>query len=511
MTNKTIWGLESLVKVESERLPGSVVRLEIDVDKETVDKEIDRAYRRLANRVVIPGFRKGKAPRVLIERYLGEEAIFEEATREIVPNAIEQAVEQEKINPIAEPQAFKLLEREPFRFEVTLPVEPTVKLGDYKSVRVERREVSVTDEDVDKYIESLREREGVWVTPDPARPAKNGDQLVVDIEEQYEGEEPRKREDLTIVLGRGYLPEDVEKALEGAEEGKDYEVESKLPEDYPVEEYAGKPVKYKVTVKSIKELQLPDLDDDFAKRTGLGAESVEDLRQKVRERLQAEREAEERDRVANEVIEKMVETSTVDMPQVLIEHEVDHQLAHIRENLSAQGIPLEQYLRFTQQTIEDLRNTLRPDAEKRLTRRLVLSEIAKAENIEVDESEIQREIDRIAERIDESERAEARALLDTQEWRDRIRADIYDRRFLDRIVEIATGEPLYPKEEPASEGSEQTPDSSASQVDTENSAIQDVSSGANESEVTAEGEALVQASEESQESEAEGNDEARKA
>jgi trigger factor len=380
---------------------------------------------------------------VLVERALGEGAILQEAIKELVPDAIADAVKQEDLQVIGEPESFNQLETEPFRFEVTVPLVPTVTLGDYASVTAERQPVVVTDEEVDEVIERLREREASWDVPDPPRPAQLGDQLVVDIQDIVADQPPAEvQEDYTLELGDGTVLPELEAQLVGAEEGGEYEYHVTLPEDHPDPEAAGKPATFKVKVKSIKEKVRPEIDDDFAKRVGEGVESVEELRARVRENLEARKASEERERLVDDVVSKLVDASAVEVPDVMVEREVEHRLEHLEAELRSGGIPLDQYLQLTNRTRDDLRNELREPARQRLVRGLVLSEVAKAEGVEVDESDIDQEIARITSGIDESELESARQILDSDEWRRRMRSDVYDRKVLNHVVQLATGEPL---------------------------------------------------------------------
>lgn len=436
-----------LLKVQTEKLPGSIARLEIEVEREQVDRELDRAYKRLANRVLVPGFRRGKAPRVLIERTLGDAALLDEASKELIPDAIAEAIQQEHLEPIAEPESLNVLTTDPFTFEVTVPLVPVVTLGDYTSIHAERHPVSVSDEQVEEVLERLREREAEWVTPDPARPAQEGDQLTIDLEEFVEDEQIGEQSDLTVVLGAGTLIGELESQLMGVEEAKDYEFTAQLSEEHQVEEVAGKPASFKVTVKSVKEKHTPELNDEFAASVGEGVSTLEELRTKVRENLQSQSEQTERDRLLEDVIGQIVSDSQVDVPAVLVERELDQHVERLESYLQQSNLTLDQFLATTNQSRQELRNTQREGAQERLVRGLVLSEVAKAENISVEDSDIDRAAERIAFSIDESELPEARGVLQSDWWRNQVRSDLYDKKVLNRIVEIATGEPLDSEEE----------------------------------------------------------------
>lgn len=433
------------MKLTCERLPGSVARLEIEVDQETMDRELDRAYRRLSNRVLIPGFRRGKAPRVLVERALGEGAVLQEATKELVPRMITEALEQQSLEPVGEPDGFELLSAAPFRFQVTVPLVPTVELGDYRGVTVERQDVEVSDEEVADALEKLRARAAQWVEPDPPRPAREGDQLVVDVQDFVDGEAVSDlQQDVTVVLGEGPLIEALDRQLIGVEAGSDHEFEATLPEDHRVESVAGKPARFHVHVKSIRERRIPELSDALAQEVGDGAQTVEELRRSVAAQMQGRAESDERTRLINEIIDQVVARSKVEVPEVLVEREIDHQIEHMASDLESQNLKLEQYLRFTNRTGAQLRDELRESAEKRLIRGLVLSEVARAEQVTVEESDIEAEISRVLEGVDTSEHDAARALFSNENLRGRIRSDLFDRKLLNRLSEIVLGQAIYP-------------------------------------------------------------------
>lgn len=441
------------MKVTCERLPGSTARLEIEVDQESMDREMERAYRRLSNRVLIPGFRRGKAPRVLVERALGEGAVLQEATKELVPRMITEALEQQSLEPVGEPEGFELLSAEPFRFEVKVPLVPTVELGDYAAVRVEREPVEVTEEDVEATIQQLLQQSSEWVEPETPRAAQEGDQLVIDIQDFVDNEPVgEKQEDVTVVLGKGPLIEALDRQLVGAEAGGDYEFEATLPEDHRVADMSGKPARFKVHVKSIREKRVPTLDDEFVQGLGRDVSSVQELREQIAADMQRQAESEERTQVINQIIDEVVSRSTVEVPEVLVEREIDHQIEHMSSDLESQNLKLDQYLRFTNRTGGQLREELREGAEKRLIRGLVLSEVARAEQISVDEADIDAELARMLGRIDESEHEAARELFGSENLRGRIRSDLFDRKLLNRLSELAVGEALYPEpveDEPA--------------------------------------------------------------
>ena len=446
---------ELRVKVTAERIPESQAVLNIEVEPERVEKYTDRAYRKLVNRVNIPGFRRGKAPRYIVERMLGKEALFHEGVEMMFPEVFKDAVTEAGLTPFDTPE-WEIAEEEPLTLRVTVPLQPTVQLGNYKDVRLTRENVEVTDEEVDSILERLRDQQGNWVPVE--RKAEMGDRVVIDIDgaikeqpllESAGGESliAQKGEQLIEREGVEYpvkeqpdslLPGFAEQLVGmGAGDEKDFTIT--LPADYPEEKFAGKDAIFHVVCHTVNEQRRPELDDEFAKTVG-DFETFEDLKKTIREDLLSQKKAEAEKRFIDTLIGMVVDRSTVEMPPSLVEHELDHAVERLSDRLKESGIPLDRYLAISNKSREQLREELRDDAKRRLSSALVLAEVAKAENIQISPEEIDAEINRATESLAEEEAAKVRPAFNTPEARNRISYDLWDRKVVDRLVEIATGE-----------------------------------------------------------------------
>jgi trigger factor len=425
------------VKVSAERIPQSQVVLEIEVEPERVEKAVDAAYQRLASRTNVPGFRKGKAPRAMIERYLGRDTLLQEALDRLVPEVYREAVEGQEIDPVELPQV-EMVSTEPLIMKATVPVRPTVELGDYQGMWIPRDPVAVLPEQVDEAIEQLRHRYANLQPVD--RPSKWGDVLTASVAISADSRtlldqknaQFQLREDATV-----FLPGLAEK-LVGREKGKEEEIEISLPEDFGDPALAGKPCRCRVLVHEIKEEELLPLDDGFARQVGEGFPTLE----KLRERLAADiREAEEQSSLESyrsQIITALEESAQVDYPPILVEREIDRLL---REQLGPPGDAggLERFLRRVGKTEEQLREELRPTAEQRLRRSLLLSKVAEVENIEIGDSEVDEEIERMTSSA--GPRAEeVRRLFDNPDGRDAIRGSLFTRKTWDRLVSIVSAD-----------------------------------------------------------------------
>ena len=425
------------MKVSAERIPQSQVVLEIEVEPERVEKSLDAAYQRLARRTNVPGFRKGKAPRAMIERYLGHDALLQEALDSLIPEVYREAIDEQEIDPIELPHV-EMVSTDPLIMKATVPVRPTVELGDYQSMWVPRDPIAVLPEQVDEAIEQLRHR---YANLQPVnRPLKWGDILRAEIAISADGRtlvdqrdaEFQLREDATV-----FLPGLAEK-LVGREKGKEEEIELSLPEDFGDPDLAGKPCRCRVLIHEIKEEEMPPLDDSFARQVGEGFPSLE----KLRERLAADiREAEQQsslERYRSQIITTLEESARLEYPPVLVEKEIDRLL---REQLGPAGDAsgLERFLRRVGKTEEQLRDELRPAAEQRLRRSLLLSKVAEVENIEVSDGEIDQDIERMVAAAG-PRAGEVRRLFDNPNGRDAISGSLFTRKTWDRLVSIVSAD-----------------------------------------------------------------------
>jgi len=375
------------VKMAWRMEPGSRAILEIDVPEDEVARAMDRAYAALAQRVTVPGFRRGKAPRAVLERHVGTEALREEALKELLPERYAQAVEQAGLSPVARP-SFEVTEGadgKGLRLTATVEVLPKIELPDYRTIRVTRDPHPVTDADVDRVLEDLRVRHGHLVSGG-SEPARRGDYVLLKVAKAPAGMgrlEPGK--EVLVEIGGGLLPAEVEAALEGVRAGEDREVQP-----------AGSEGTADLHVLDVRRKELPPLDDAFA-RVVSDEPTLAGLRDRLRERLGRERaEAEERD-LRERVLDAVVAQVTIDLPDSLVGHEVEHMLEDLTRRVRSRGLSLETYLRSQEKDEAGLRADLRPGAERRVRVRLVLDEVARREGLTLTEEEMARAVENLAQ------------------------------------------------------------------------------------------------------------------
>lgn len=426
------------MKVTSEQLPGSQVALQIEVDPEELEASKDRAYRRLANRTVVPGFRKGKAPRSLLERYLGPATVLQEALEELIPQVYQRAVQEQALVPIAEPQ-IEVTSLEPVSIKATVAVRPEVELGDYHSLRLEVAPEPVEEERVNEYLESLRHETAPWVPVE--RPANYGDLVLLDVQGSLDGRPLPVQEGISYIL-REDSPNPVPgfaEALVGIAKGEERQLSFSFPPDYPILSLAGHTFQYTVKALEIKEKQLPEMDDEFAKGVGVGYESLEALKERIRSDLQAQAEMVAQSRLEEQALDALVALAKVDLPEVLVEHEVDHLIQDRLEALQGSRIRLEDYLRETRKTEEALREELRPEARRRVLRTLVLQRFGELEGITVTDEDLENEIESRVEAVG-PDGAQLREIYRDPQLRESLRLTLFRRRSMDRLLSIVRGE-----------------------------------------------------------------------
>ncbi|HET7560649.1 MAG TPA: trigger factor [Limnochordia bacterium] len=424
-----------------ERLEKSRVKLEITVEQAEIDTALEAAYRRVAKQVNIPGFRKGKAPRVIVERHVGREAIRQEALETLVPDAYNRAVEEAKIEPVAQPEVDLVAydEGEPLRFTATVDVRPDVQLGEYKGLAAVKEIEKVEESDVEHALWHLQER-GAELVDTERDEVKDGDFATIDFEGFIDGTPfaGGKAEDQVLEIGSGRMIPGFEQQLVGAKVGEERTIQVTFPEDYRAENLAGKAAEFKVQIKALKEKRVPALDDEFAKDVSDFA-TLDELKADIRNRLEqdaAERaNGEVRERLAREAAEK----ATMEIPESLVEREAMRAVERFAQRLAQQSINPDEYLKSTNPTVEQLRDRFKPDAVQDLRIRLTLEAVAKAEGIEVGEAEVQANLDQEVARYVEAGYPEpdVRKQLDTAAQREAIQRNLAIQRALDLIVEQA--------------------------------------------------------------------------
>ncbi|MDD6798442.1 MAG: trigger factor [Clostridia bacterium] len=377
----------------------NMVKLVIESSAEEFEKGLEQAYNKNKNKINIQGFRKGKAPRKIIEKFYGKEIFFEDAANAIIPDAYAKAAEESGLEIVSQPEidVVQLEDGKPFIFSATVAVKPEVELGTYKGVEVAKADVEVTEEDINAELDKVREQNSRTVNVED-RPVQDKDMTIIDFEGFVDGEafEGGKGENYPLTIGSHSFIDTFEEQLIGKNIGEETEVNVTFPEDYHAQALKGKPAMFKVTVKEIKEKQYDDLDDDFAQNVSdfdTLAEYKEDLKKTIGER----KANEAKNKKETEVIEKIVENSKMDIPAAMVNTQVRQMADDFARRLQQQGLSVEQYFQFTGLTADKLLADMQPEAEKRIKNRLVLEAIVKAENIEVSDEEYNAELTKMAE------------------------------------------------------------------------------------------------------------------
>ncbi|MEN6567703.1 MAG: trigger factor [Veillonellales bacterium] len=387
------------MKVTTARIDKHKVVLEMEIPQTEVAKAMDKAYHKLAGKINIPGFRKGKVPRKILEMRVGKPALLDEAFEIIAPEAYGQALAEQKLEPVSRPEidVVTLEEDKPLVFKATVTVKPDVTLGDYKGLKITKAAVEVTDEQVDAELGNMRNRQAKMVVVEDAALA-NDDFAIIDFEGFIDGVAFKGGEGKSypLQLGSGSFIPGFEEQLIGAKAGEEREVKVTFPEEYHAADLAGKEAVFKVKIQDVKRKELPELDDDFAKDVSEFA-TVEELKNDIKNKLEkAAAEKSERD-FRNDAIKQAVENAAVDIPDVMIETRINNMINDMDINLQSRGMKLEQYLEYAKMDLETLRKNYRESAAINVKTDLVLEAIVKAEALEPAKEDIQGEITAMAE------------------------------------------------------------------------------------------------------------------
>ncbi|HHV46531.1 MAG TPA: trigger factor [Tissierellia bacterium] len=374
------------------------ISFNIELGAEEFEKAVQNAYLKNRNKFNIPGFRKGKAPRKIIELNYGEGVFYDEALNSILPKAYEEAIERFKFEPVDNPEIdIESIEKgKPVIISVEVTVKPEVKLGDYKNIEVEKVEYNVTEEDVERELKTVQEMNARIIDASD-RETKEGDILIIDYKgfvdgEQFEGGTAEKQR---LEIGSKTFIPGFEEQLIGKKKGDAVKINVTFPEDYFEENLKGKEATFEVVIHEVKEKQLPELDDEFAKDVS-EFDTLEEYKNHIKEELEKNAKNREKIEFENKVIEKVVDSSEVDIPEVMIEHQIEHEIEEFNYRLKMQGLDLEKYLQLTGSKLEDLKEQLKPIAEKRVKTELVFEAIGKAENIVATDEDIDLELEKIA-------------------------------------------------------------------------------------------------------------------
>ena len=387
------------MSVQVEKLEKNMAKLTIEVSAEELEKAIEGAYQKNKGQISVPGFRKGKVPRQMIERMYGKEVFYEDAANALIPDAYEKALDECEEDIVSSPSidVVQIEAGKPFIFTAEVALKPEVKLGKYKGVTVDKTEVTVTDEEVDAEINKERERNArnIEVTD---RAVKDGDMTVIDFEGFVDGVafEGGKGENYPLTIGSGAFIPGFEEQLVGAEIGKEVEVNVTFPEEYHADDLKGKAAVFKCTVKEIKEKELPALDDEFAAEVS-EFETLAEYKADVKGKLEEKKSKEAKDAKEAAVIEAIVKDADMEIPEAMIATQQRQMVDEFAQRMQMQGLTMEQYFQFTGASYEQMIAQVKPQAEKRIQSRLVLEAIVKAENIEVTDAELEDELKVMAE------------------------------------------------------------------------------------------------------------------
>ena len=432
------------MKVTRDNASPIEVTLTVELATDDENPFIERSYRRVVSRLNIPGFRRGRAPRHIVESMMGRTALLQEALEFMVPETLDKVLQDEEVSAFGDP-SIEVTELEPVSFTATIPLEPTVDLGNYREIRVETEPVEVTEEEVDGVLDRVRDEQAVWEPVE--RAAEYGDRLNLNVLGTMDEETVVEDEDVEYIPNEenvlpfpGFAPN-----LVGMSEDEESEFTVTVPDDYPREQYAGKDIQFQVSVLSVKQKSLPELDDDFAMSVGDGFDDLEALRNNVRESLTSQAESAARNDLEQKSLEALCEVAVVNASPLLYERELEAMQADRERMLRQQGLDLATYLRFMGKSADEFLDEMRPNAERRLVSALVMRKLAEVEEIEISDEDVQSETDRLLDlssgddEQDETNLDSLREFLGSASTRDNIRSTLHSRRVMDRLTDIAQG------------------------------------------------------------------------
>lgn len=386
------------MSVQVEKLEKSMAKLTITVEAAKFDAAVDSAYQKNKGKIALPGFRKGKAPRAMIEKMYGTGVFFEDAANELIPEAYETAAKESELEIVAQPEieVTQMEKGTDFIFTATVAIKPEVTLGDYKGIEVEKKEAEVSEEEITAEIDKAREANSRLITIED-RASEDGDTVIIDFDGYVDGKqfEGGYAEDYTLVLGSHSFIDNFEDQLVGKNLGEDVEVNVTFPEEYHVDELKGKPALFKVKIKEIQKKELPELDDDFAQDVS-DFDTLDEYKADVEKKILENKENQIKREQEDQIIEKIIENAQMEIPQQMIAAQTRQMTQEFAQRLQSQGLSLEQYMQFTGLTPQKMMEDLEPQALKRIQSRLVLEAVVAAENIEASDEEIDKELENMA-------------------------------------------------------------------------------------------------------------------
>ena len=387
------------MSLQVEKLEKNMAKLTIEVPAEKVEAALQNAYLKNRKQISVPGFRKGKVPRQMIEKMYGPSIFYDDAVNAMIQEAYPEATKECDLEIVSRPdvEVVQIEKGKPFIFTAEVAVKPEVTLGQYKGIEVEKADTTATDEEVAAEIDKEREANSRTITVED-RAVQDGDMTVIDFEGFVDGEafEGGNGTDYPLTIGSGAFIPGFEEKLVGAEIGKEVEVDVTFPEEYHAKELAGKPAVFKCTVKEIKVKELPELDDDFAQDVS-DFDTLEEYKADVRKKVEEKKAADAKAKKEDAVIEKIIEGATMEIPDAMVETQAERMVDEFAQRLQMQGLTMEQYLQFTGGNVQALVEQSKPQALKRIQSRLVLEAVVAAENLTASDEELDAELGRMAE------------------------------------------------------------------------------------------------------------------
>ena len=393
-------GRKKKMSLQVEKLEHNMAKLTIEVSADEVEKALQAAYLKERSKISLPGFRKGKVPRQMVEKMFGPEVFYDEAANHMISEAYGKAYDECELDIVSQPKVeiTQLEKGKPFIFTAEVAVKPEVELGEYKGLKVEKTSTRVTQKEVDEEIDRERERNARTVDVTD-RAVQEKDEVKLDFEGFVDGEafEGGKGENYPLTIGSGAFIPGFEEQLVGAEIGKEMEVNVTFPEDYQAEELAGKAAVFKCTVNEIKAKELPELDDEFVSDVSEKSETVDEYKAEVKAKIKERKEREGKQKREDQSVKKAVENATIDIPEPMIDLHARQMADDFARRIMQQGLTMEQYFQFTGLSEEKMMEEFRPQAEERIRTRLVLEAVVAAENIEVSDERLEEELKKMAD------------------------------------------------------------------------------------------------------------------
>lgn len=415
----------------------NMVKLVIETTAEEFKKGLNEAYNKNKGKITLPGFRKGKAPRKMVEKFYGAEVFYEDAANAIIPEAYAEAAEESKLEIVSQPKidVVQLEQGKPFIFSAEVAVKPEVELGQYKGVEVAKVDSEVTDEDIANELKKVQEQNSRTISV-AERAVKDGDMTVIDFEGFVDGKafEGGKGENYPLTIGSHSFIDTFEDQIIGMNIGDEKEINVTFPEEYHAEELKGKPATFKVKVNEIKEKQLPELDDDFAQDVS-DFDTMDAYKESLVSQLKERKANEAKVKKEDEAMEKIIEAAKMDIPEAMINTQVNRMAEDFARRLQQQGLSIEQYFQYTGMTAEKIIDDMKPEALTRIKSRLVLEAIVKAENIEVSDDEVNAELQKMADMY-KMELDKVKELMGEAEMK-QVKEDLAVQKAVDLIVDTA--------------------------------------------------------------------------